>query len=112
MGRIPPRGGHLGNLGYHDLGIPAQAQRRLQKWIRHWKDTEPDALRNFTYYFQLTLTYLTAPVEWQSRLKTSNPIERLIKELNRKLKQVSIFPSAASWERCAWLVWKLLEATG
>lgn len=58
-----------------------------------------------------TLTYLNTPVRERRRLKTNNPIERLIKELNRKIKDVGIFPSSGSWEKCTWLLWEKLKAT-
>jgi putative transposase len=97
---------------YRNLSSPRQAQLRLKRWQERWRELEPDAVRNFTYEFEDTLSYLSAPQRWHRRLKTNNPIERLIKELNRKANQIGIFPSSASWERCTWLVWQKLEQTG
>ena len=69
-------------------------------------------MRAFCYDFELTLTYLNAPPACRSRLKTTNPIERFIRELDRKFERVGIFPSSASWERCTWAVWTELKTNG
>ncbi|MCK4375305.1 MAG: transposase [Candidatus Brocadiae bacterium] len=85
---------------------------RLGRWIERWQELEPDAVRNFAYEFEDRLIYLNAPDEWQSRLKTTNPIERFIRELNKKSRRVGIFPSARSWERARYLAWRKLETQG
>ncbi len=97
---------------YHDLRTPYQAQYRLKRWTEKWREPEPDAVRNFAYDFEHTLFYLNAPARWQARLKTTNPIERFIKELNKKYRKVGIFPSAKSWERATYLVWRKLQTGG
>lgn len=97
---------------YQGLRTPYQAIYRLGRWAARWKEREPDAVRNFAYEFEDTLTYLNAPAEWQSRLKTTNPIERFIRELNKKYRKVGIFPSAKSWERATYGVWRKLQTDG
>ena len=73
---------------------------------------EPHPIRCFLCDFEQTLTYLNAPRECQRRLKTSDPIERFIRQLNRKFKAVGIFPSEASWERATYLAWRDLKTNG
>jgi putative transposase len=97
---------------YDALDTPQQALRRLGRWVKRWADREPEAVRNFVYEFEDTLIYLNAPPEWRTHLKTTNPIERFIEELNRKIKNVGIFPSAASWERATYLSWQRLQDRG
>ena len=97
---------------YEGLNTRRQAHYRLSRWKERWREREPDAVRNFEYDFELTLTYLNAPPWWRCRLKTTNPIERFIRELNKKFGKVSIFPSARSWERATWLVWRKLQMQG
>lgn len=94
---------------YEDLETPRQARRRLKAWQERWQDREPEAVRAFTFEFEDTLTYLNAPPADRRRVKTTNPIERFIKELNRKIIQIGVFPSAKSWERCTWLTWQRLQ---
>jgi putative transposase len=97
---------------YDGLQTPRQGQRRLEAWKARWCELEPGAVRCFAYEFDDTLTYLNAPPAWQRRLKTSNPIERFIRELNRKMRQVGIFPTAQSLERTTYLVWRKLQRQG
>jgi len=97
---------------YDGLGTRHQARYRLGQWAERWPEAEPEAVRRFSYEFEDTLTYLNAAPEDRSRLKTTNPIERFIRELNRKIRQVGIFPSAQSLERAAYLVWRRLQRQG
>ncbi|MCD6415926.1 MAG: IS256 family transposase [Planctomycetes bacterium] len=97
---------------YQGLQTPQQANLRLARWMARWKETEPEAARNFAYRFDDTLIYLNAPPKWRNRLKTTNPIERLIQELNKKFRKAGVFPSAQSWERAAYIVWRKLQQQG
>ncbi len=97
---------------YKDLESPYQAQRRLARWAQRWHEREPVAVARLHDDFEDTLTYLNAPEEDRPRLKTTNPIERFIEELNRKIEQVGIFPSAQSLERTVYLVWRKLQRQG
>jgi transposase-like protein len=108
--KILPEAGRI----YQGLRTRRGGRRRLKKWVERWGELEPEAVKNFCYDFERTLTYLNAPRGLRRRLKTSDPIERFIRELNRKFKEVGIFlfPGARSRERCTWLEWKKLEAAG
>lgn len=97
---------------YEDLRTPHQAHCRLQRWADRWRSREPQAVARLEADLDDTLTYLNAPPEWQTRLKTNNPIERFIRELNKKTNKVGIYPSAKSWERATYLVWRKLQADG
>ncbi len=89
-----------------------EALARLERWAQRWRQEEPEAVRCFLYDFERTLTYLNAPCECRRRLRTTSPIERFIRELNRKFKGVGSFPSNASWERATYLVWRNLKTNG
>ena len=89
-----------------------QARARLRQWVDRWAQREPDAVRRFLYDFERTLTYLNAPLQWRSRLKTTNPLERFIKELNRNFHLISVFPSPVSLERIAYLLWLSIKTQG
>lgn len=97
---------------YDGLRTPYQALHRLKRWVDHWRERAPEAVKNFAYEFEDTLTYLNAPCEWQRRVKTTNPLERLIRELNKKTRKAGIWPSAKSWERATYLVWRKLQTQG
>jgi len=95
---------------YRDLTSPQQARARLDAFRRMWKALEPRAVASLCYEFELTLSYLSVPPPERRLVKTTNPIERFHRELERKLGPVGVFPSNESWERAVFLVWKRLKA--
>ena len=103
--------GEAGDI-YRDLRTVPQAWARLQRWRRRWLSLEPEAVRCFCGDFEATLVYLSLPEVERPRVKTSNPMERFIKELNRKIKEVGVFPSDRSWDRLTYLTWHYLESGG
>ena len=89
-----------------------QALKRLECWRRQWLALEPQAVRCFSADFDRTLVYLSLPQAQRPRVKTTNPLERFIKELNRKITEVGVFPSDRSWDRMTYLTWHYLESGG
>jgi putative transposase len=97
---------------YRELRTVPQAFRRLERWRRRWLALEPEAVRCFCADFEATLVFLSLPeAEW-ARVRTTNPLERFIKELNRKIRQVGVFPSDRSWDRMTYLSWHYLQSGG
>ena len=97
---------------YRDsLSVP-QAQARLARWKGRWQELEPRAVAAFNADFDQTLTYLSAPGQWRSRLVTNNPVERFLEELNRRFNMMGSFANAQSWERATYLMWKHLKLAG
>jgi transposase-like protein len=97
---------------YRELRTVPQALARLERWRRRWLPLEPEAVRCFAADFEGTLVYLALPQSEWSRVRTTNPLERLIKELNRKISQVGVFPSDRSWDRMTYLTWHYLQSGG
>jgi len=88
----------------------AEALERLEKWKRRWERVEPVAVDHFVCDIDRMLLFYESPRRLRRRLKTSNPIERFIRELDRKFERVGVFPNARSWERTTYLVYRhLLE---
>jgi len=81
-----------------------QARARQRRWAGKWRDIEPEVVENFSADFELTLRYVTAPPPFRRRVKTNNPVERFIRELNRKFRQMGTFANPQSRERAAYLV--------
>jgi putative transposase len=77
----------------------AEARQRLHHFMRTWSDKEPKAVRNFLKGFEYCLIYLDYPEPWRSKLKTNNPIERTIEEINRRLIPMRSFNNTRSIER-------------
>jgi transposase-like protein len=97
---------------YRGLESVPQARARLAWWRRRWLAKEPEAVRCFCAEFERTLVHLSQPPELWSRIRTNNPAERLIKELNRKIRQVGVFPNDESLDRMVYLVWHYLQSGG
>jgi putative transposase len=76
-----------------------EVRQRLHHFMQTWSDKEPKAVRNFLKGFDYCLTYLDYPEPWRRKLKTNNPIERTIEELNRRLIPMRSFNNTRSIER-------------
>ena len=99
------------NLLYTAL-TRAEALARLERWKRRWQTTAPIAVAHFVRDIDRMLLFYESPRRLRRRLKTSNPIERFIRELDRKFERVGVFPSARSWERTTYLVYRQLLEHG
>ena len=97
---------------YRHVLDASQARARQRRWARKWGDIEPEAVENFSADFELTLRYLTAAPRFRGRVKTNNPVERFIREINRKFRQMGAFANEQSWERATYLVWRHLKLRG
>jgi len=95
-----------------DARTRAEATARLERWKRRWERAEPVAVGHFIRDMDRMLLFYESPASLRSRLKTSNPIERFIRELDRKFERVGVFPSARSWERMTYLVYRQLLERG
>jgi transposase-like protein len=89
-----------------------QAMRRLKRWRLRWHRREPIAVAHFTVEVEPLLLFYRSPWPERRRLKTSNPIERFIGELDKKFERVGVFPSVRSWERITYLVYRQLLERG
>ena len=90
----------------------AQALARLARWRHRWEPTEPRAVANFIRDIDQMLLFYESPPHLRRRLKTTNPIERFIRELDRKFERIGVFPSAKSWERTTYLLYRQLLERG
>ena len=90
----------------------AEALARLERWEKRWEKLEPVAVAHFVRDIDRMLLFYESPRRLRRRLKTSNPIERFIRELDRKFERVGVFPSARSWERTTYLVYRQLLEHG
>lgn len=90
----------------------AEALARAQTWRKRWQPQEPIAVAHFWRDLDAMLLFYAAPPNLRSRVKTSNPIERFILELDRKFERVGVFPHAQSWERLTFLTYRQLVTRG
>jgi len=98
--------------GIFEAQTRAEAVARLARWRRRWERREPVAVAHFIRDIDRMLLFYESPRRLRRRLKTSNPIERFIRELDRKFERVGVFPSRRSWERTTYLVYRHLLERG
>lgn len=79
----------------------AQAVSRAYTLIHRWKQKEPRAVRCFCRDLDLSLTFYDYPRELWTRLKSTNPLERVLREFRRRIRLVDSFANSASADR--WL---------
>jgi transposase-like protein len=72
---------------------------RLSSFKARWRVREPKAVRSFIRGFDQTLTYLEYPERMRSQIKTNNPLERYLEELQRRIKPLRKFVNAKSVDR-------------
>lgn len=77
----------------------AEAKRMLALFIEKYHKAAPKLAEWAEINVPESLTILKFPVAHQRRLRTSNPLERVNRELDRRTRVVCVFPNEASCER-------------
>jgi len=72
---------------------------RLKQFRIRWQSKEPKAVRSFIRGFDRTLTYREYPEPVRTKIKTNNPVERYLEELQRRIKPFRKFNNAKSVDR-------------
>ena len=86
------------------LGCSAQlseAERRLKDVVNRYQKTAPQLAAWLEHAIPEALTVLTIPAAHRRRLRTTNSLERLNKEIKRRTRVATLFPNEASLLRLA-----------
>lgn len=78
-----------------------EAIERAERFVQRWKAAEPRAVKCFQRNLDASLTFYDQPQELWSRLKSTNPLERVLREFRRRIRLVDSFPDIPTAER--WL---------
>lgn len=76
-----------------------QALARAKRLFQRWKTIEPRAVKCFTRNLDASLTSYGQPKALWSRLKSTNPLERILREFRRRIRLVDSFPAIPAAER-------------
>jgi transposase-like protein len=68
-------------------------------WADRWRDVDPWAVRQFTRGLEESLTFYQLPQRWWRRVRTNNPMERLIETLRMRLTPMGCFHDPPAIER-------------
>lgn len=94
----------------YDVDTAAEARGRLASFASAWRDREPQAVATLEADFEQTLLFLAVPRQHRRWVTTTNPIERLIRELRRRLRPMGTFQGVASCRCLLYVaVWKLSD---
>jgi putative transposase len=76
-----------------------QALDRAKLLARKWGCGEPSAIKNFMRRLDATLVYMDFPQELWAMLKSTNHLERYLREWRRRLKTMGVLPNPSSCDR-------------
>lgn len=83
----------------YDADSALDAKQRLVEFARRWRRRERKAVTTMRRQFHATLTYFDIPLEHRRWMRTTNPIERYIRELRRRTRPMGVFQSVGSCRR-------------
>lgn len=83
----------------YETETEAELWEALKAFRARWSQKEPKAVRCFLAGFEATLTYREYDEPLKTLIKTNNPIERQLEELQRRIKPFRKFANAKSAER-------------
>jgi transposase-like protein len=84
-----------------DADEPAEAERRLKDVVARHQKTAPQLAAWLEHAIPEALTVLSIPAAHRRRLRTTNSLERLNKEIKRRTRVATLFPNEASLLRLA-----------
>jgi transposase-like protein len=92
----------------YDADTADDAKKRLVEFARRWRRRESKAVATMRRQFDATLTYFDIPVEHRRWMRTTNPLERYIREVRRRTRPMGVFQSIDSCRRLIYVaVWKV-----
>lgn len=81
-----------------------EAVRRFREWRAKWKETEPKAVACLEADIEELLEFFAVPVQFQKTVRTTNPIERVFREVRRRTRTISCFTNRRSVDRILFAV--------
>jgi protein gp37 len=84
-----------------DADEPAEAERRLREVVTRYKKAAPQLAAWLEENVPEALTVLRIPAAHRRRLRTTNGLERLNKEIKRRTRVATLFPNEPSLLRLA-----------
>jgi len=82
----------------------AEAIRRFRSWRAKWKEVESKAVACLEADIQEMLEFLYIPEKDRVTMRTTNPIERVFREVRRRTRTISCFTNRRSVDRMVYAV--------
>jgi len=81
-----------------------EAAKRFRAWREKWMGIEPKAVACLEADIEELLEFFTVPKHFQKRVRTTNPIERVFREVRRRTRTISCFTNRRSVDRMLYAV--------
>lgn len=81
-----------------------EAAKRFRAWRRKWIEMEPRAVACLEADIEELLEFFNVPIYFQKKLRTTNPIERVFREVRRRIRTISCFTNRRSVDRMLYAV--------
>ncbi len=82
----------------------AAAERALWQWVRAWRRVAPKAVASLLRDWEALLAFYHAPERDWRRVRTTNAIERVFREIRRRTRPMTCFTNTASCERIVFAI--------
>ncbi len=82
----------------------AAAERALQQWVRAWRRVAPKAVASVLRDWEALLAFYHTPQRDWRRVRTTNAIERVFREIRRRTRPMTCFTNTASCERIVFAI--------
>jgi len=76
-----------------------QAVKRFHRWAARWRRKAPNAVACLEQDLEQLLSFFDCPREHHSKIRTTNAIERIFREVRRRTRPISCFTNDASIDR-------------
>ena len=80
-------------------GSKRQAVKRFHRWAARWRRKAPNAVACLEADLEQLLSFFDCPREHHSKIRTTNAIERIFREVRRRTRPISCFTNDASIDR-------------
>jgi putative transposase len=80
------------------------AERALHDWVRAWRRIAPKAVACLQRDWEALLAFLQTPERDWRRVRTTNAIERVFREIRRRIRPMTCFTNLASCDRIVFAV--------
>jgi transposase-like protein len=81
-----------------------EAAKRFRAWREKWVELEPKAVACLEADIEELLEFFGVPERFQKSVRTTNPIERVFREVRRRTRTISCFTNRSSVDRMLYAV--------
>jgi transposase-like protein len=85
--------------GIYLAGSKRQAIKRFHRWAARWRQKAPKAVACLEVDLEQLLSFFDCPREHHTKIRTTNAIERIFREVRRRTRPISCFTNDASIDR-------------